>query len=53
VESPAEDPVGGGVEGGWEEEEPVEEPRPTGQRAVQQGSAGLPLCYRRRKAGAG
>ena len=39
VEGPAEDPVGGGAEGNWEGEGPVEGPRPPGRREVRTGGA--------------
>jgi len=37
VEAPAEDPVGSGVEGDREGEEPVEDPGPLCRREVQPG----------------
>ena len=37
VEAPAEDPVGGGVEGGWEGEKPVHDPGPPCRWEVQPG----------------
>jgi len=37
------DPLGGGAEGNWEVEEPVEDPGPPGRWAVSAGGAGLPL----------
>ena len=37
VEAAAEDPVGGGEEGGWEVEGPVEGAGPSGRREVQPG----------------
>jgi len=52
VEDLAEDPVGGGEEGDWEVERPVEDPGPSGGREVQLGSTRLPLHYGRGKAGA-
>ena len=42
VEGAIEDPVGGGVEGDWQVEEPVDDPGPTGRWAMQSGGAGLP-----------
>jgi len=53
VEGPAKDTVGGGTEGDWEVEEPVEEPGPSGGREVRAGGTGLPPPYGRGKAGAG
>jgi len=53
VEGPAEDSLGGGVEGGWEVEEPVEDPGPPGGREMRAGGTGLPLHHGCGKAGAG
>jgi len=53
VEGRTEDPVGGGVEGDREAEEPVEDPGPPGRWAMQSDGAGLPLCYRCWKTSAG
>ena len=52
VEGPAEDPVGGGVEGKREVQEPVEGRRPPGRWTMQPGSIGLPLYYTCGKASA-
>ena len=52
VEASAEDPVGGGVGGDWEDEEPVEDPRPPCRQEVQPDRIGLPLYYRCGKASA-
>jgi hypothetical protein len=41
----AEDPVGGGVEGDWEGEEPVQDPGPPCRRSVQSAGAGLPFHH--------
>ena len=53
VKTAAEDPVGGGAEGDWEVEEPVEDLGPPGGREVQPGSTGLPHFCRCGEAGAG
>jgi len=53
VEGPAEDPVGGGVEGDREVEGKVEDPGPLGGREVWAGGTGLPLHHGYWKAGAG
>ena len=45
MEGPAEDTVGGGAEGYWEMEEPVEDPGPPGGREVWAGGTGLPLHH--------
>jgi len=47
------DPVGGGEEGDWEVEGPVEGAGPPGRWEVQPGGAGLPLDHGRGQAGAG
>jgi hypothetical protein len=51
VEGAAEDLVGGGQEGDREMEKPLEGPRPTGGREMQQGGTRLPIHHGRRKAG--
>jgi len=48
----AKDPVGGGVGGKREVEEPVEDPGSTGRWEVWAGGAGFPLFYGCWKAGA-
>ena len=52
MEDAAEDSVGGGAEGDWEVEEPVEDPGPFGRWAVQSGGAGLPFVHGCSKASA-
>jgi len=53
VEAPAEDPVGGGAEGDWEGEEPVEEPGAPCRCEAQPGGTRLPLYYGCGKTGSG
>jgi len=53
VEAAAEDRVGGGEEGDWKVEGPVEGAGPTGRWEVQPGGAGLPLCHGCGKTGPG
>jgi len=43
IEDSAEDSVGGGVEGDWEAEEPVDGPRSADLREMCAGGAGPPL----------
>ena len=51
MEAPAEDPVGGGAEGDWEREEPVDDPGSPRRWEAQSGGARLPLHYGRGKIG--
>jgi len=53
VEGPAEDPVGRGVEGGGEGEEPVQDPGPPHRREARPGGARLPRHYGCGEAGPG
>jgi len=53
VEAAAEDPVGGGEEGDWEVEGPVEGAGPPGRWEVQPGGTSLPLVRGCGEAGAG
>ena len=45
MEATAEDPVGGGEEGDWKVEGPVENPGPPGGWEVQPDGTKLPLLY--------
>ena len=45
MKGPTENPLGGGGEGDWEVEEPVEDPGPPGGREVWAGGTKLPLHH--------